>query len=390
MSESRFEFDTPIARFALACLRSFWEENALVEAHDAARQPDFSWDGLRKLTDQERIGPLLYEAVRGRSVVPVDLEREWQVAQRITAARNTLLLAELERAIAHLAAADIAAIPLKGAALIETLYGNAALRPMLDLDVLVHQEQAQRATELLAQLGYVAAVVEPHKGALLDYENEVMLIKTNGPQFLLEMHWSLIDSPYYQRQLDMRWFWETTRPAQVGHTAAVVLSDDAMLLHLCAHCALHHSAQGLLWLHDIAALVRATGKQMDWNSILQRARAFGLVLSLNAVLSIVAEHWRTPPPAEFLARLTAAPVSQAEQQAFSLAATPSTAVAQRFLHDMAGLPNWRGRVRFAWQNLFPSPEYMRWRYSIRKTWLLPLYYPYRWLIGIASVLQTKE
>jgi hypothetical protein len=390
MSESSFEFDTPSALFALACLRSFWEADALDAAQNVVRQADFSWDDLRVMAEQERIAPLLYEAVRGRSLLPEWLERDWQVAQRITAARNTLLLAELERAIAHLAAADIAAIPLKGSALIETLYGNAALRPMLDLDVLVRQEQAQLATELLVQLGYVAAVVEPHRGALLDYENEVMLIKTNGPQFLLEMHWSLIDSPYYQRQLDMHWFWETTRPAQVGHTPALVLSDDAMLLHLCAHCALHHSGQGLLWLHDIAALVQAKGRQMDWNSILQRAREFGLVLSLNAVLPIVAEHWRAPAPAEFLAQLAASPVSQAEQQAFSLAATPSTAVAQRFFHDMAGLPNWRGRVRFAWQNLFPTPEYMRWRYGIQNQWLLPLYYPYRWLIGIASVLQTKE
>lgn len=390
MSVPASEFDTATARFALACLRSFWEEEALAEARDAARQPDFSWDEVRKLADQERIGPLLYEAVRGRAVVPDGLEREWQVAQRITAARNTLLLAELERAIAKLADAEIPVIPLKGAALIDTLYGNAALRPMLDLDMLVRQEQAQHATDLLVQLGYTPAVVEPHKGALLDYENEIMLVKTSGPQFLLELHWSLIDSPYYQRQIDMRWFWETARGARVGRTATHVLGIEAMLLHLCAHCALHHSGQGLLWLHDIAALLHANQASIEWERVLERARSFGLLLSLGAVLPTVIEHWRAPAPAAFLSELAAMPVADDEQQAFVLAVTPSTAVAQRFFHDMAGLPNWRGRVRFAWQNLFPSPEYIRWRYGVENRWLIPLYYPYRWLIGIASALQAKE
>ena len=390
MSVPAAEFDTATARFALACLRTFWEEEALGEARNVARQPGFSWDELRKLADQERIGPLLYEAVRGRAVVPVELERGWQVAQRITAARNTLLLAELERAITQLADAQIPVIPLKGAALIDTLYGNAALRPMLDLDILVRQEQAQHATDLLVQLGYTVAVVEPQKGALLDYENEIMLVKTSGPQFLLEVHWSLIDSPYYQRQIDMLWFWESARSARLGRTATHVLGAEAMLLHLCAHCALHHSGQGLLWLHDIAALLYACAASMKWDLVLERARSFGLLLSLGAVLPIVVEHWHAPVPPAFLADLAATPVADEEQQAFVQAATPSSAVARRFFHDMAGLPNWRGRVRFAWQNLFPAPGYMRWRYGIQNQWLLPLYYPYRWLIGIASAFQAKE
>ena len=57
-------------------------------------------------------------------------------------------------------------------------------------------------------------------------------------------------------------------------------------------------------------------------------------------------------------------------------------VAQRFWSDLASMGGWRARLGYAWTHLFPSAEYMRARYGIRYSLLLPLYYPYRWLRGL--------
>jgi hypothetical protein len=45
--------------------------------------------------------------------------------------------------------------------------------------------------------------------------------------------------------------------------------------------------------------------------------------------------------------------------------------------------NWYGKVRLVLALLFPSPAYMRWRYRLKKSWALPVYYPFRWW-GIAK------
>jgi hypothetical protein len=46
------------------------------------------------------------------------------------------------------------------------------------------------------------------------------------------------------------------------------------------------------------------------------------------------------------------------------------------------------RWHWFWGSLFPSPAYMRWRYSISAQWQLPLFYLYRWGVIVGDALQT--
>lgn len=46
------------------------------------------------------------------------------------------------------------------------------------------------------------------------------------------------------------------------------------------------------------------------------------------------------------------------------------------------MASWTERWRFATATVFPSAPYMRRRYGVQHSWLLPFYYPYRWLRGL--------
>jgi len=61
-------------------------------------------------------------------------------------------------------------------------------------------------------------------------------------------------------------------------------------------------------------------------------------------------------------------------------------VANRFWADLRGITGWGARLGFTAANLFPSPAYMRRRYEISRSVWTPLYYPYRWLLGLRSAL----
>ena len=63
--------------------------------------------------------------------------------------------------------------------------------------------------------------------------------------------------------------------------------------------------------------------------------------------------------------------------------TEHVPVWQRYWIDLFSVPEWPDRLRYAGRKLFPSATYMRWRYALLRPWLLPLAYPYRWLLPLS-------
>ena len=285
-----------------------------------------------------------------------------------------------------LAAQQIAVILLKGAALAETIYGNIAVRPMGDLDLLVHREDVAAALAALRAAGWEAVDAEARDGLTLAYEVEIALQKPGPIPVLLEIHWGLLDSPHYQHTLPLTWFWDTAVAVEADGVNALALGPETLVLHLCAHLALHHGGHGLLWLHDVAEVLHAYGDRLDWDEVLARGQAWDLVLPLQHILARVARDWEAPIPAEVMARLAALRPSPDEARVYAWLTAPERPVAQRFYADLASMPGWRDRLRYGWGSLFPARAYMIQRYGIPHPLLTPLYYPYRWLVGLRSAL----
>ncbi len=367
--------------FLSACLRAQWDPGALDELAELPLPED-----LVKTARDSNLAPLLYSVLRGRGLLPPAVEEELRREYYRSAAHAMVLWQELETALRALAAEQIQVIVLKGAALAEAVYGNPALRPMGDLDLLVRERDVPTALRALEALGYAPISLEAHAGMALESENEVGL---RGARAVVEIHWSLLDSPYYQSHLPGEWFWETAWPLHIGAQSALTLGPEAQLLYLGAHLLLHHSGGPfqLLWLHDIAAVLHRYGEQVDWDVLLQEARSCDLVLPLQHVLPRVVQEWRLALPEGVLQRLAALRPSRAEADIFGLITAPWRPVLQRFWTDLHSIPRWPQRLRYALQSIFPSPSYMRRRYCIRYGVLLPLYYPYRWYVGVREVLK---
>src|SRR5262249_21888981 len=117
-----------------------------------------SLDWTRLLAEAEGHGmtPLLAASVleSNPGEVPDSIRMELAKALQFSAARNLKLSAALHRILDILSAEGIRAIPFKGRALAAALYGNLALRPSTDLDLLVRRPEAVRATQALVEVGY--------------------------------------------------------------------------------------------------------------------------------------------------------------------------------------------------------------------------------------------
>src|SRR5262245_61253961 len=203
-----------IEGFLRECLRLRLDPTRREAVDNAARGLADDWEAVGATIEAERIGPLLHQTVA--AVVAPPLGEQLHLSYHATAFRNLLLLRELGTCLRALTAAAVPVIVLKGAALIETVYGNLALRPMGDVDLLVHGPDLAARRRTLDGLGYEARRIETHPGALSEYENEVAFCKPGRFDTWVDVHWGLFDSPYYQARIAMDWFWESARPAPVA------------------------------------------------------------------------------------------------------------------------------------------------------------------------------
>jgi hypothetical protein len=87
-------------------------------------------------------------------------------------------------------------------------------------------------------------------------------------------------------------------------------------------------------------------------------------------------------PPEFVERLGRLRPTTRERRIVGYLTAAERGVGQRFWTDLVSIDGWGARLGYAWTHLVPSAAYMRNRYRIRHPWLLPLYYPYRWLRGL--------
>lgn len=348
-----------------------------------------AWETLLPFAREHNLLPLLRKKLGGNPRVPESARAVFQREYMRSAARAALLQRDLARMLEQFRARDIDLVLLKGSALAAAIYPDPALRPMVDVDALIAPQDAPAALECAAALGYYPQNSETRAGDQLEFENEIALINPASAMSMIEFHWSLFNSPHHQQRLQMDWFRDTAIPITLGATPAKMLGAEAQLIHLSAHLMLHHQGYGLLWWNDIFELLRKYEATLNWEVVLTKAREFDLILPLRDVVLRLRAEWGAPVPPAALDGLFAATATPREAQVYEWLTAPERPVAHRFAADLRALTSWRARLRFALSNLFPSAQYMRSRYGIKNNALLPLAYPYRWLVGAASAITRK-
>lgn len=340
-----------------------------------------AWQPVSALADAERLTPLLYHALKS-APLPGDVLAHLRTVYYASARVNLLRLQYLERILQAMTAKNIGVIVLKGAALAETVYGNPALRPMADLDLLVRPRDLSAALDALQELGGQRVDAETRPGAAFMETNVTTLKLPELQQTPVELHWGLLHPPHDAAGLGDDWFWETALPFAGGPAGAWVLAPEAGLLHLCAHLCLHHKGAGLLWWNDIAELLAHSGADFHWQIVLERAKVYQLEAVLAWALPRASREFGAAVPAWLLEFLAANPPPRQQQEELRLALQAKRSPIELTARLAAASPDWKTGLRYLLRSAFPSPAYMRERYNIRLALLTPFYYPYRWLIGL--------
>lgn len=217
------------------------------------------------------------------------------------ALRHRRIAALLQRIDADARAAGLALVPLKGSALHALGIYAPGERPMADIDLLVHEDGAAAAIELLLQLGYVESFAQ--------WKHRVFKPATGQPFAGLGEH---RDTPV-NIELHTR-IRERLPVSMVDITARIqpcaprpglnpYPSNGALMSHLLLHAAgnLCGRSLRLLHLHDIA-LLAARMAARDWDALWDGGDAEPPWWALPP-LRLAARHYPAAIPAAVLARL---------------------------------------------------------------------------------------
>jgi hypothetical protein len=291
-------------RLLLLLARGSMSADALDEARTMLGQ-EIGWSRILQQAKANGLVPLVTRNLQqvGFRGVPTQIRAELETSYRRNALRNVLLRGELIRVLKALGQARVRAVPLKGLALAESLYGDMSLRTCSDLDVLVPRGAVGQVFEVLRAEGYDQA-----DRCRVEHSDVEFLVRSSmeygfvprPPAFrsLLEIHWDIA----------WRWrgdaamvddLWAEARGESFWGVKAWALSPEWELLYLAAHAA-RHRWQGLKWLVDIHEVcVRA---KFDWDAVTNKARRFGLEGALEISLSACRVLFGTPLPPAYAER----------------------------------------------------------------------------------------
>jgi hypothetical protein len=359
----------------LCCARTSMDK-AVINNVKAVLNSGLDWNYIIENALQHGIAPLLYHNLSGLADerVPEKVVEYLRKLYNGNVARNMLLYDELSKVLKTFKHAGIEVIVLKGAALAETSYRDIGLRPFSDVDILVREEDLQRAKKNLSELGYILDEdVSPERyneefGCDLYYAGKVNI---------LEIHWDIVRKTWSDRytRIEIERIWERAVPAKIVGVDTLVLSPEDTLLHFCVHLP-RHRYNRLIWLCDILEVIEHS--DIDWDYVIKSAEKYRTKAYMYYGLHFTDELLGCDIPEKVLKELKP---SRFETTVYSSALkdvlSRGRKIISAFMMNILLIDRFQDRLRFLWEYVFPAVESLARMYSVsgKKVYLYYIVHP---------------
>jgi Uncharacterised nucleotidyltransferase len=305
----------------LSCARVGPQKAAAIgHLHDSG----LDWDALLFHARLHSVAPLLHHHLSALSAgcVPRRAARALLALRHRAAYQNTLF-AEHHRAIVDaLWAAQVPVGVQKGLAVIEPLYGQLDLRPLIDLIYLVPRGHRDDAAAVLASLGYVPQPPHPVDSLYRWSCPQTVLARAGRLEVAVILQEDLVSWPR-AHGLRPEAVWARTREGEIAGRRVRLLDPTDQLLYLCLQADNHgHFNRIALDEMDAAELlfaewsnnrlirftdVHGAARRLDWDAdaLAERAAASGLGDAVRTTLTLTNRLLGTVVPPELLDRVDA-------------------------------------------------------------------------------------
>jgi hypothetical protein len=245
---------------------------------------------LLNLLRQHGLAPYGYLLLRRHELLdlfPRSFVEGLRGISRASTTESFALLTELRRLASLFRRERIKAVPVKGAALFTTLYGQPGLRPMRDIDLLIRRGDLERAERLLLGSGYTLSPLHHSEEVRRFHFHLPFAHQAKGIR--VEIHWRLADEETLPPEV-LEGIWQRIIP---GDELGPRLDGAAEFLYLALHAAKHGVFNGTLVRREELRpflLDPLSGNRAIWFLDLRKLMALGEGISLDR-LRALAEEW---------------------------------------------------------------------------------------------------
>ena len=249
------------------------------------------WNVLLGTARRQKLGPILFHCLKpyySSTYIPICYQDQIRNEYFNSATRNMRLYSQLEDILKKFANEDIPVILLKGAHLAKYIYENIAFRPMVDIDLMIKQDDLEKAHRLLIEDGYRTS--EKLEEELPPYEKK--------GKIPVEIHSHLKILPN-EGNVDIASLWARAEKVYLGEVQVLTLCPEDLILHLCLHSCNHHCLEhGLISCLDISHTVIHYEEKLDWNQLWARGQKWGIERSVYLMLALTEKTIGPPIPEE--------------------------------------------------------------------------------------------
>lgn len=258
--------------------------NIALEAYAQWRR-DLDWDTIPGVS--QRLLPMLHHNAI-RLGIEDHLLRRIGGVRRYKWARNLRLMRLAKTVHGAFATAGVPVMALKGSALVAHRFIDRSIRPMEDLDILVHPDRVADAVELLERLGMRAAPFRRdsvlHR-LMPQAEMPGSAFRTADGEYI-DLHWNAMHlDRRFDADIEM---WQRSRSIEFEGTCIRVPDPIDLVLQICGHGSQDGGAALLRAVVDVAIIIRGT-PQFDWHALVARAAQHRMSAVVSDALGILAD-----------------------------------------------------------------------------------------------------
>lgn len=358
--------------FINICVQAFIGNTHLTPIIDFSLA-DLDWEYLIEKSLRQGIIPILHYVLSRKETKAIVPEEAWKKLEETyysIASANILFKEEFGRAMSSLDEAGIEVIILKGMVLGLVVYSDLSLRPMNDVDVLVHKEDCRRVREKLLQMGYEDQTSGPEdflkklaKNVTMDIDVHTDLLNITRVKTRGKTH-----------KLNIEDFWKRAISIEKDRREWRILSPEDNLLDLCLHLVLHHGFSKLIWAIDIACLIKHYEGVLDWDRFLEECEESGSSRIVYYALLYVKNILGLTIPDNILPGLKPKGWIEFESMIFKWFLRHNFGDKARYLLTLLLLEGLTDKINFLQEVIFPTPGVLRRIYSIPESkGMLPYY-----------------
>lgn len=163
-------------------------------------------------------------------------------------------------------------MPLKGIALLDTLYTDIRERFLSDIDLLVMPKDLPRIHSIMTELGYATVESTP-----------LCWVPNGWTGLSIDLH----DGIWYMTADEQKNLWSSSPIVPIARCPCRVFPKEEMIIYAIAHAFIHHGHEKGMWEDDVARMFNVWENKLDVAVLIEQCRQYGLITPFIRAFEII-------------------------------------------------------------------------------------------------------